>query len=109
MELPTYYDILGVERVANARDLRSAYRKLARKYHPDVSDDPDGERKFKDVAEAYRTLKLQHKRTEYDYCLSSSPVNIGLPHSFAIWTSWALWLRWWAIWERAWYETNGYA
>ena len=104
----TLYDILGVERIANARDLKRAYRRLARKYHPDVSDDPDGERKFKDVAEAYGTLKRPHKRTEYDSWLSSSQSPQVLTAGFGIWSSWVLWMHGWATWERAWYEAIGH-
>ena len=61
-----YYAILGVERTANADDIKKAYRKLAQKYHPDVSKDPAGEEKFKDVSEAYQTLKDPEKRAAYD-------------------------------------------
>jgi hypothetical protein len=50
--------------------IKKAYRVLAHKYHPDVSDDPDGEDKFKDVGEAYKTLKLPATRTAYDRLVS---------------------------------------
>ena len=66
MKYKDYYGILGVERSAAADAIKKAYRKLARKYHPDVSKDPDGEEKFKAVAEAYETLKDPDKRTAYD-------------------------------------------
>ena len=66
MKYKDYYGILGVERTASADDIKKAYRKLARKYHPDVSKDPKGEEKFKDVAEAYQTLKDTEKRAAYD-------------------------------------------
>jgi len=61
-----YYAILGVARDASAGDIKKAYRKLAHKYHPDVSKDPQGEEKFKALAEAYETLKDPEKRTAYD-------------------------------------------
>jgi curved DNA-binding protein len=66
MKYKDYYAILGVERGASADDIKKAYRKLARKYHPDVSKDPEGEEKFKAVAEAYETLKDPEKRAAYD-------------------------------------------
>ena len=66
MKYKDYYSILGVERAGSEDDIKKAYRKLARKYHPDVSKDPQGEAKFKDVAEAYQTLKDTEKRAAYD-------------------------------------------
>lgn len=66
MKYKDYYEILGVKRDAGADDIKKAYRKLAHKYHPDVSKDPAGEAKFKDVAEAYQTLKDPEKKSAYD-------------------------------------------
>ena len=66
MEFKDYYKILGVEPDADLKAIKTAYRKLARKYHPDVSEDKDAEKKFKDVAEAYAALKDPEKRAEYD-------------------------------------------
>src|SRR5712692_6535070 len=66
MKYKDYYAILGVDRGASAEDIKKAYRKLARKYHPDVSKEPDAEEKFKEVAEAYETLKDPEKRAAYD-------------------------------------------
>ena len=66
MKYKDYYAILGVKRDASAEDIRKAYRKLAQKYHPDVSKDPQGEEKFKEVAEAYQALKDPEKRKAYD-------------------------------------------
>lgn len=66
MEYKDYYKILGVERDASADDIRRAYRKLARKYHPDVSKEPDAEDRFKDASEAYEVLKDPEKRAAYD-------------------------------------------
>ncbi len=66
MKFKDYYSTLGVERDANVDAIKKAYRKLAHKYHPDVSKDPQGEEKFKEVAEAYETLKNPEKRAAYD-------------------------------------------
>jgi len=62
MKFKDYYEALGVERTATHADIKKAYRKLAHKYHPDVSADPNSEAKFKDIAEAYATLKNPEKR-----------------------------------------------
>lgn len=63
-----YYDVLGLadNRSANEDEIKQAYRKLARKYHPDVSKEPDAEDRFKEVGEAYEVLKDPAKRSQYD-------------------------------------------
>lgn len=66
MKYKDYYAILGVKRDASADDIKKAYRKLAQKYHPDVTKDPKGEEKFKDLSEAYQALKDPEKRAAYD-------------------------------------------
>ncbi len=66
MEFKDYYDILGVGRDAGADEVKRAYRRLARKYHPDVSKEPDAEARFKEVREAYTVLKDPEKRKAYD-------------------------------------------
>ena len=66
MEYQNYYKILGVSRDATVNEIKKSYRKLARKYHPDVSGDPNAEEKFKQVKEAYEVLKDPEKRKSYD-------------------------------------------
>ncbi len=66
MEFKDYYQILGLNYDAGADDIKKAYRKLARKYHPDVSKEAGAEDKFKEVSEAYEVLKDPEKRAEYD-------------------------------------------
>lgn len=66
MEFKDYYKILGVERGASNDDIKRAYRRLARKYHPDVSKETDAEARFKEMKEAYEVLKDPEKRSAYD-------------------------------------------
>lgn len=66
MEFKDYYAVLGVSPDADDKTIKTAYRKLARQYHPDVSSHMDAEEKFKEVAEAYEVLHDKNKRAEYD-------------------------------------------
>lgn len=66
MEFKDYYKILGVTEQADASTIKASYRKLARKYHPDVSKEANAEQQFKEVGEAYTVLKDPEKRAEYD-------------------------------------------
>jgi curved DNA-binding protein len=66
MEFKDYYAIMGVKRDATQDEIKRAYRKLARKYHPDVSKEPEAEKRFKEMQEAYEVLKDPEKRTAYD-------------------------------------------
>lgn len=65
-EKKDYYEVLGVSREASEKDVKSAYRKLAMKYHPDRSDASDAEERFKEISEAYAVLSDPDKRKQYD-------------------------------------------
>jgi curved DNA-binding protein len=66
MKFKDYYETFGLPRGATQDEIKRAYRKLARKYHPDVSKDPDAEARFKELGEAYAVLKDPEKRAAYD-------------------------------------------
>jgi len=66
MEFKDYYSILGVQPDADSKEIKTAYRKLARKYHPDMNPEKGAEERFKEVAEAYEVLKDAGRRAEYD-------------------------------------------
>lgn len=66
MEYKDYYKIMGVARHASADEIKRAHRKLARRYHPDVSKEPDAETRFKELSEAYEVLRDPEKRAAYD-------------------------------------------
>ncbi len=69
-----YYDILGVSKNASQMEIKKAFRKLVRKYHPDVSDHPDADEKIAQINNAYETLSDKEKRAEYD-AMKSSPFS----------------------------------
>ena len=74
--MANYYDVLGVAKDADARTIKSAYKKLAKKYHPDVN--PGAGEKFTEINDAYQTLSDPQKKAEYD-----NPLAGGF--SFSIW------------------------
>ena len=66
MNKKDYYEVLGVSKDASSADIKSAFRRLAKKYHPDVSKEPDAAEKFKECQEAYAVLSDEQKRRQYD-------------------------------------------
>ncbi|MGC9347434.1 MAG: molecular chaperone DnaJ [Anaerolineae bacterium] len=72
-----YYEVLGVSRDASPEDIKQAYRKLARQYHPDVNKEPDAEEKFKEVNAAYEVLSDSQKRSMYDRFGTEGPPGFG--------------------------------
>ena len=70
-----YYEVLDVERSATEKDLKNAFRRLARKYHPDRSEEEDAENKFKEIQEAYAVLSDSEKRAHYDRFGHDSPAG----------------------------------
>lgn len=95
-----HYDTLSIDRCASCAEIKRAYRVLAQRFHPDVTDDSDGERKFKDVSEAYRALKLPASRVAYDrqinnFCAGAKAARIADPvgasifdYGFSLWRYW---------------------
>jgi len=86
-----YYEILGVSRDVGAREVKSAYRKLARQYHPDVSTEPDAHQRFQEIGEAYAVLADPEKRARYDRFghsgLEAAGVDFGMPDIFELFRS----------------------
>jgi len=79
-----HYAILNIDRCASCAEIKSAFRTLAQRFHPDVTQDRDGERKFKDVAAAYRALKRPESKAAYDLqinniCADTVVLNANLP------------------------------
>ena len=74
-----YYKIMGVSQDASEKDIKLAYRKLARKYHPDLSKEPQAEERFKEMGEAYEVLKDKTKRAQYDQALKYGTFNQSNP------------------------------
>jgi len=76
-----YYEVLGIGRNATEARIKSAYRKLARKYHPDVNKSPDAVEKFKEATEAYEVLSDSQRRQMYDQFGHAGPAGVGPEHA----------------------------
>jgi len=72
MKRQNHYATLHIDRCASCTEIKSAFRTLAQRFHPDVTKDWDGERKFKEVAEAYRTLRRPDSKSAYDHQINSN-------------------------------------
>lgn len=99
-----YYQTLKVDRCATCNEIKQAYRALAHRFHPDVSKDLDGESKFKDISEAYRTLKQLDSRMVYDrrirnFCVGTEEdgqvVFPGGAFCYSEFISWNYWFWFW--------------
>jgi molecular chaperone DnaJ len=74
-----YYEVLGVQRTASKDEIKSAFRQLARQYHPDVSQEPDAEERFKEINEAYQVLSDDNRRAAYDRFGHAGVSGNGMP------------------------------
>jgi curved DNA-binding protein len=79
LEYKDYYETLRVKKDASQEEIQKSYRKLARKFHPDVNKNPDSERKFKEIGEAYEVLKDPEKRKKYDQFGAAWKQSGGVP------------------------------
>lgn len=84
MNRQNHYTTLHIDPCATCAEIKSAFRTLAQRFHPDVTKDRDGERKFKEVAEAYQTLKRTDSKVAYDHrinniCADQAAMTISLP------------------------------
>ena len=86
-----YYEVLGVSKNASADEIKRAYRKMAKKYHPDVNKEPGAEEKFKEVQEAYDVLSDDNKKAAYDRYGHAAFDQAG---GFWRWSRWLWWLWW---------------
>jgi molecular chaperone DnaJ len=79
-----YYEVLGLSRNASPEEIKAAFRKLARQYHPDVSQEANAEERFKEINEAYAVLSDQDKRAAYDRFGHAGVQNMGGVPDFTV-------------------------
>lgn len=84
-----YYQTMEIKRSASGDEIKRAYRRLARRFHPDVSDDPNSETKFKALAEAYQALKQADSRAAYD---SRTPIACAHDGQITVYATWHAWV-----------------
>ena len=87
-----FYEVLGISKTANADEIKRAYRKKAKQYHPDICKEPDAEEKFKEVQQAYTQI-MKEKQQGYAGGYQNSSAQSG-----AVWRIrriWQLWRLWW--------------
>lgn len=101
MRTTDYYDTMEIKQTASGDEIKNAYRRLARRFHPDVSDDPDGETKFKALAEAYQTLKQPELRAAYDDLpvVRSHDDRLNASASWHAWVALCVYPGWIRLWN----------
>jgi DnaJ-class molecular chaperone len=103
METRNYYRILGIDQSASGAEIKAAYRRLSMRFHPDVTHDPEGESKFKAMAEAYRMLKRRETRRAYDRLdlhAHEGHDSAALNNPLELWCALFLWPTWSLFWLR---------
>lgn len=96
-----HYATLSVDRCATDAEIKQAYRMLAHRFHPDVSNDLEGERKFKEISEAYRTLKLRESRIAYDlqihnFCADTEGARVAVLSDIELFNYGLIFLAYWS-------------
>lgn len=91
MEPKDYYQVMGLKKDASAEEIKAAYRRLARKYHPDLNKETDAEKNFKDLGEAYDVLKDPKKRQMYDHMQDNTHYREDVRHNADPTPGWGSW------------------
>lgn len=82
MKFNDYYTVIGLARDAAPDDIKHAYRRLARKYHPDVSKEENAEMRFKEITQAYEVLRVPEKRASYDQLKTSKDAGMNFRQAY---------------------------